>query len=58
MNVSLKWFPPSWAQIMGDAAKAARAIKPAAVVPMHHLKTDPREFKNKLEARSTIEARI
>jgi len=39
---------------MDDAVRAARAIKVAAVIPMHHLKADPGEFKKKIEAKSDI----
>lgn len=41
---------------IGDAVKAVKAIKPEVVIPMHHLKTDPQEFKKKLEARSNVSA--
>ena len=33
---------------INDAVKAAVAIKPAVVIPMHHLRSDPQEFKKKL----------
>ena len=46
----------SYTMDINDAVKAAIAIKPSVVVPMHHLKTDPQEFKKKLEARSNISA--
>ena len=41
---------------VNDAVKAALAINPQIAIPMHHLKTDPQEFKKKLEARSNIKA--
>ncbi len=37
-----------------DAVDAAIAINPGIVIPMHYLKADPEEFKNKVEARSDI----
>lgn len=37
-----------------DAVEAAIAINPGIVIPMHYLKADPQEFKNKVEARSGI----
>jgi len=37
-----------------DAVEAAIAINPGIVIPMHYLKVDPQEFKNKVEARSDI----
>lgn len=41
-----------------EAVHAAIAIKPKIVIPMHlhHLKADPQEFKDKVEARSDIKA--
>ena len=38
-----------------EAVKAAIAIRPRIVIPMHHLKVDPCDFKNRLEAQSEIE---
>ena len=37
-----------------EAVKAAIAIKPAVVIPMHMKKADPQEFKKKVEAESNI----
>jgi L-ascorbate metabolism protein UlaG (beta-lactamase superfamily) len=37
-----------------EAAEAAMAIKPKFVVPMHRWETDPQEFKEKVEAKSSI----
>jgi L-ascorbate metabolism protein UlaG (beta-lactamase superfamily) len=39
-----------------DAIDAAIAINPRVVIPMHHLKVDPRDFKTKLEAQSDVKA--
>jgi L-ascorbate metabolism protein UlaG (beta-lactamase superfamily) len=37
-----------------EAVEAAVTINPKLVVPMHHLRADPQEFKEALEARSDI----
>nr|CBH37477.1 hypothetical protein BSM_09540 [uncultured archaeon] len=37
-----------------EAVEAAIAIKPRVAIPMHRLKADPEEFKDKVEARSDI----
>jgi len=37
-----------------EAVKAAMAIAPKVVIPMHHLKADPEEFEAEIEARSDI----
>jgi L-ascorbate metabolism protein UlaG (beta-lactamase superfamily) len=37
-----------------EAVDAAIAIKPGIAIPMHRLKADPEEFKDKVEARSDI----
>lgn len=37
-----------------EAVDAAIAIQPKVVIPMHYLKADPQEFKEKVEARSGI----
>jgi L-ascorbate metabolism protein UlaG (beta-lactamase superfamily) len=37
-----------------DAAEAALAFKPRAVIPMHRWSTDPAELKGKVEAKSGI----
>jgi L-ascorbate metabolism protein UlaG (beta-lactamase superfamily) len=39
---------------INDAVEAAMAINPAAVIPMHYLNADPREFKNKLKSHTAI----
>ena len=40
---------------MDEAMEAAITIKPEYVIPIHHLKADPFEFKRKLEKRAEIE---
>jgi len=37
-----------------DAAEAALAFKPKAVVPMHRWSTNPTELKNRVETKSSI----
>ncbi len=37
-----------------EAVDAAIAIQPKVAIPMHYLKADPQEFKEKVEARSGI----
>jgi L-ascorbate metabolism protein UlaG (beta-lactamase superfamily) len=37
-----------------EAAEAARAIRPRAVIPMHRWSTDPEEFRKKVEADSPV----
>ncbi len=39
---------------LAEAARAARALSPAVVIPIHRAKTDPWEFKKKVEARTNI----
>ena len=39
-----------------EAVEAAIAIKPNIVIPIHHLKASPQEFKDKLETRSDVRA--
>jgi L-ascorbate metabolism protein UlaG (beta-lactamase superfamily) len=37
-----------------EAIEAAIAIKPKVVIPMHHLKTNPQEYRKKVEAVSNV----
>lgn len=39
---------------LNEAVEAALVIKPEVVIPMHHLKADPLEFKRKVETVSAI----
>jgi len=41
-----------------EAAKAAVAIKPKTVIPMHSWDTDHKEFKKKVEAKSNIKVQV
>ena len=36
------------------AVQAAKALNPAVVIPIHHAKADPQEFKKKVEAKTNI----
>lgn len=38
-----------------EAVEATKAVKPRVVIPMHYLKANPQEFKNKAEAKTNIE---
>jgi L-ascorbate metabolism protein UlaG (beta-lactamase superfamily) len=42
----------------GEAAEATRAIKPKFVVPMHRWDTDPKEFKEKVEAQTDVKVML
>ena len=42
----------------GDAAEAALAFKPCAVIPMHRWSTNPEELKEKVESKSDIKVVI
>jgi L-ascorbate metabolism protein UlaG (beta-lactamase superfamily) len=37
-----------------EAAAAALAIKPGAVIPIHHLGESPEEFKDRVESQADI----
>jgi L-ascorbate metabolism protein UlaG (beta-lactamase superfamily) len=39
---------------INKAVKAAMTIKPATVIPMHHLKSNPQEFQKKFKSPSDI----
>lgn len=43
---------------ISEAVKAALAIRPRVVIPMHHLKADPQEFKRRLETKSDIKVEL
>jgi len=55
-NIYLALLPSGGKYTMdsSDAAEAALAIEPEEVIPMHLLTSDPREFKEKVESRSSI----
>ena len=54
IDVALLPIGGTYTMDINDAVKAAMAIKPATVIPMHHLKSNPQEFKKKLEERSDL----
>jgi len=54
IDVALLPIGGTFTMDISEAVKAALAIKPRVVIPMHHLKADPQKFKRKLEAKSDI----
>jgi L-ascorbate metabolism protein UlaG (beta-lactamase superfamily) len=54
IDVALLPIGGTFTMDMKEAVKAAMAIKPKIVIPMHHLKGDLQEFKRRLEAKSKI----
>ena len=54
VNAALLPIGGTYTMDIDDAASAAIAIKPEVVIPMHHLKTNPLDFKNKLESQSKV----
>jgi len=58
VNVALLPIGGTYTMDIGDAVKAAIAIKPKVAVPIHHLKSSPQEFQNILSARSDCAARV
>ncbi len=43
---------------MGQAVEAVKLIKPTIVVPMHMLKADPQEFRDRVEKETISEAMV
>jgi L-ascorbate metabolism protein UlaG (beta-lactamase superfamily) len=43
---------------LNAAVQAALAIQPQVVIPMHHLKANPQEFKIEIEAKSDIQCAV
>jgi len=54
IDVALLPIGGTYTMDIKDAVKAAVAIKPAMVIPMHHLKSNPQEFQQKLKSSSDI----
>jgi L-ascorbate metabolism protein UlaG (beta-lactamase superfamily) len=52
VDVALLPIGGTYTMDVGEAVKAAQLIKPGVVIPIHHAKADPSEFKSKLEAAS------
>ncbi len=57
IDVALLPIGGTYTMDLKEAVRAAKAIKPKVVIPMHHLKSDIREFLNRLEEQSEIEAK-
>jgi len=59
-HIDIALLPTGNKYTMGnaEAAEAALAIKPKAVIPMHSWDTNPKEFKKKVEARSNIRVEV
>jgi len=59
-NVDVALLPSGDTYTMdnNDAAEAALAFKPKTVIPMHRWSTNPVEFKNKVQANSSIKVVI
>jgi L-ascorbate metabolism protein UlaG (beta-lactamase superfamily) len=54
IDVALLPIGGTFTMDISEAVKATVAIKPKAVIPMHHLRANPQEFKHKVEAKSRI----
>jgi L-ascorbate metabolism protein UlaG (beta-lactamase superfamily) len=54
VDVALLPIGGTYTMDIREAVKAAMEIKPAAVIPIHHLKARPEEFQKKLKSRSDI----
>ena len=55
IDVALLPIGGTFTMNLEEAVKAAQAIKPKIVIPMHNYRVDPQEFKDKLESKSNIE---
>ena len=58
VDVALLPIGGNYTMGIDDAVRAAIAINPKVVIPMHHLKANPLGFKNRLEAKSKIKAML
>jgi len=54
VNVAMLPIGGSFTMEIKEAVRAALAIQPKVVIPMHRFKADPQEFKKKVEAESNI----
>jgi L-ascorbate metabolism protein UlaG (beta-lactamase superfamily) len=54
LDVALLPIGGTFTMDLSEAVRAAIAIKPKVVIPMHRSKADPRDFKNKVEKKSNI----
>lgn len=59
-NIDLAMLPigGTYTMDIADSVKAAKAIKPKVVIPIHYLKADPNNFKKLLEAKTKIKVKI
>ncbi len=58
MDVALLPIGGTYTMDLEEAVRAARVIAPRTVIPIHHLRADPGEFKARLEAGSDIRVRV
>ena len=54
VDVALLPIGGTFTMDLAEAVRAALAINPAVVIPMHRNKADPQEFKRKVEKKSNI----
>jgi L-ascorbate metabolism protein UlaG (beta-lactamase superfamily) len=54
IDVALLPIGGTYTMDVDEAVQAALAIKPRAVIPMHHAKADPQEFEKQLETAADI----
>ena len=58
VDVALPPIGGTYTMNIKEAVEATITIGPRAVIPMHHLRADPWEFKKKLERKSNVKAII
>ena len=58
VDVALLPIGGTYTMDLEEAVRAARVIAPRTVIPIHHLRADPGEFKARLEAGSDIRVRV
>jgi L-ascorbate metabolism protein UlaG (beta-lactamase superfamily) len=58
VNAALLPIGGTYTMNIEDAIDAAIATNPTVVIPMHHLKADPLQFKKKLESQSKIKVML
>ncbi len=56
LDVALLPIGGTFTMDIADAVQAASQLRPAVVIPIHHAKADPQEFKQSVEARTNIKA--
>ncbi len=55
IDVALLPIGGTFTMDIAEAVKATLALQPKAVIPIHHLKADPQDFKREVEAHSNIQ---